>query len=185
LDHLSVEHLEPESPGGVLMGIDIAQPRFSWRLVPTSDTDRGVKQSAYRLVLTLGTAVVWDTDRQTSNATQLLTYNGALPLHSDALYVWEVWSWDAQGSLASSKATFRTGLFTRADWHNASWISPGFGRSLLRSPALSVPAGSLIVDATIHVAGVGYFELTVNGKRVGEGRKYDVAWTAYVVVTFF
>lgn len=28
-------------------------------------------------------------------------------------------------------------------------------------------------------AGVGYFELTVNGKRVGQGRKYDVAWSAY------
>ena len=31
VEHLSVEHLEPDV-GGVLMGIDVPQPRFSWRL---------------------------------------------------------------------------------------------------------------------------------------------------------
>ena len=31
----------------------------------------------------------------------------------------------------------------------------------------------------MFVVGVGYFELTVNGMRVGAGRKLDVAWTQY------
>jgi len=39
---------------------------------------------------------------------------------------------------------------------------------------------SAVAEATVFVAGVGYFELTANGQRVGQGRKYDVGWTQYV-----
>ena len=149
-------------------------------VAPTSDTDRGVQQSAFRLWVTQGgpadhSSVVWDTGIRASNGTRLVAYNGTAPLESDTLYTWAVQSWDGHGELANSTAAFRTGLFSRADWSTAIWITPGFGRSLLRSPPLRVPPGG-VTEATVSVAGVGYFELTVNGKRVGKGRKYDVAW---------
>lgn len=32
IEHMSVEHLEPETPGGTLYGIDIQVPRFGWKL---------------------------------------------------------------------------------------------------------------------------------------------------------
>ena len=38
---------------------------------------------------------------------------------------------------------------------------------------------------SVFVAGVGYFELTVNGKRVGAGRKFDVGWTEYAKRVFY
>jgi len=149
---------------------------------PHSDTDRNVGQSAYRVVVTAATAgkIVWDTGKQISNRTRLHAYNGTDDLRSDTLYSWQVQSWDGNGELATSAlASFRTGLFTRPDWLGASWITPGFGRSLLRSPVLNVSGA--VTEATVFVAGVGYFELTVNGRRVGEGRKYDVANTPYAV----
>lgn len=150
--------------------------------VPRSDTDRNVGQSAYRVVVTAASTgkIVWDTGKRISNGTRLHAYNGTDDLHSDTLYSWQVQSWDGNGNMATSAAAlFRTGLFTRADWLGASWITPGFGRSLLRSPVLNV--SGTVTEATVYVAGVGYFELTVNGRRVGEGRKYDVANTPYAV----
>jgi hypothetical protein len=32
IEHMSVEHLEPETPGAALHGIDIQVPRFGWKL---------------------------------------------------------------------------------------------------------------------------------------------------------
>jgi hypothetical protein len=81
-------------------------------------------------------------------------------------------------------ASIRTGLLggaTEFQARGAAWLTPGKGRNLLRSPALALPAAAAdpVRQATVHLAGVGYFELMVNGARVGPGRKVDVAWTAY------
>jgi hypothetical protein len=80
-----------------------------------------------------------------------------------------VTSWDAQGAAASADSGFHTGLFHPGDWQPAAWITPGLERNLLRSSSLDIPFA--VESASVFVAGVGYFELTVNGKRVGAGRK--------------
>jgi alpha-L-rhamnosidase len=178
---LSVEHLLA-SPGVVLQGIDMPHPRLSWRLRPTTTAavaTRGVAQSAYRLVLMSAEGqTLWDTQRQQSNHSVLIKCCGpTVVLASNMLYHWNVTAWDGQGVAApTAHAAFRTGMFSRSDWHG-KWITGGLERNLLRSPTVHVP--SEVEEATVFVAGVGYFELTVNGHRAGAGRKYDVGWTDY------
>eukprot|EP00662_Eupelagonemidae_sp_cell21_P057799 gene57799-biopygen112428 len=72
--HLSVEHLlEPPTGSATLLAIDVPRPRFGWRVVPNSTTDRGVAQSAYRLQLARsGGALVWDSGRVSSNCSVLV-----------------------------------------------------------------------------------------------------------------
>eukprot|EP01047_Picozoa_sp_COSAG01_P029209 COSAG01_NODE_1995_length_8691_cov_62.212989_11_plen_488_part_00 len=179
LQHLQVEHLHEPSRGtdDTLLAIDVAQPRLSWRLEPTHPRQRGVSQSAYQLHVMAGGKTIWDSKRVDSNSTSLVKCCGTHVMQSDTLYRWNITSWDTQQAVAHASASFHTGLFHRQDWEPGVWITPGLTRNLLRSPALHVP--SQVASASVFVAGVGYFELTVNGKRVGAGRKFDVGWTEY------
>ena len=194
ISDLSTEYLlhHAEEP---LVGIDVPEPRFGWLLLPTQLGDaaaRGAVQVAYRVRLyrgadtsAPGAVLVWDSGKQASNRTQQVAAAAAAELVSDALYAWEVAAWDGAGGAAVARnASFRTGLLGgAAEFHarGAAWLTPGKGRNLLRSPVLALPAAAAdpVRQATVHLAGVGYFELTVNGARVGPGRKMDVAWTAY------
>jgi len=91
VDQLSVEHLQPDTPGATLHGIDIATPRFGWVLSPCSRVIRSAVQTAYRiLVVQAGQGqVVWDSGKTASNRTQLIRFDGQL-LISDTLYSWKV-----------------------------------------------------------------------------------------------
>jgi alpha-L-rhamnosidase len=184
VQRLMVEHLQQPAEHNTLgaehdtlLGIDVERPRLSWRLAPAVPA-HGVAQSAYRLVVRSGKKLVWDSAKQSSNRTTFVECCGSAVLTSDTRYDWTVTSWDANGAAApSASASFHTGLFRASDWENATWITPGLERNLVRSPALHIP--SAVASGTVFVAGVGYFELTVNGQRVGAGRKMDVAWTEY------
>jgi hypothetical protein len=201
IDHLSVEHLQQlKSDGATLLGIDVPQPRFGWRLVPTVVGAREVAPAAYQIKLskvevttsaasttaaaTATSAVVWDSGKVASNNTVLVQYpassssasTAAAPaLTSNTAYTWTLTVWDAQGATATNTAEFHTGLFSRSDWGDARWVTPGLGRNLVRSPTVNLK--SPVASATVFVSGVGYFELSVNGVRVGAGRRFDVAWT--------
>jgi alpha-L-rhamnosidase len=182
LQDLSVEHLQAPADGVTLLAIDVPRPRLSWRLVPLS-TLRGVSQSAYRVLVTsIDKSVIWDSGRVSSNRTNLVECCALSTLHSDTEYSWCVTSWDHMGLTTNSSASFHTGLFNGSswrgsDWLGAQWITTGLQKNLLRSPPVHLAAP--VASASAFVAGVGYFELRVNGKRVGTGRKFDPGWTEY------
>ncbi len=145
---------------------------------------RAQRQSAYRVLvsstrqgLEAGIADKWDSGQVASDATTGVAYAGA-PLRSGERCWWKVQVWDGAGRQGadSPPASFEMGLLKTDDW-TASWISGDADVSapLLRKEiTLAAPARR----ARCRVTGLGYYELYVNGHRVGE-QVLDPATTYY------
>jgi alpha-L-rhamnosidase len=155
------------------LGLDTPQPRFSWVL--ESDA-RGDAQSAYQILvassaarLAAGEGDVWDSGRVASSDSVAVEYVGPA-LASRRRYHWTARAWDAAGRPCAygPPAWFEMGLLAPEDWA-AEWIgypaSLG-GRALyLRSTfELARP----VARARAYVAGLGCYELRLNGRKVGD-----------------
>lgn len=112
------------------LGIDTTQPRLSWKLLAADAKARGLKQSAYQLLvasspelLAEGKADLWDSGKVASDETLGIVYSGK-PLQSRDRCCWKVRVWDErdQKSDWSAPATWSMGLITAADWQ-AKWIA--------------------------------------------------------------
>jgi len=168
--HLQCEYLSDP------LGIDVRQPRFSWVL---QHTERAEKQSAYQILvatqverLRQGQGDEWDSGKIASENSIQVVYAGK-GLESGHTYYWKVRYWDKQGNASpySSVAQFEMGLLTGEEW-KGEWIG---GANQLRTEfSLSSPA----LRARAYICGVGYYELRVNGRKVGDN-VLDPAWTTY------
>ena len=85
------------------LGIDDAQPRFSWQL---RDSRQDARQSAYRLLvaskpelLAVGKADVWDSGRVASEQSVGIQYAGPV-IAPSTRYYWKVLVWDQAGEPA-------------------------------------------------------------------------------------
>ncbi|HTS75226.1 MAG TPA: family 78 glycoside hydrolase catalytic domain [Bryobacteraceae bacterium] len=149
------------------LGVDVARPRFSF--VP-EDSERGAKQSAFQIVVSSGGATVWDSGKQSSDDTAQVEYAGKA-LESNRSYDWRVRWWDqADHPSPWAQAHFDTGL-SASDW-KAHWIR---GANELRK---EFSLDSKPVRARAFVAGIGYYELRINGRKVGD-RVLDSPYTVY------
>lgn len=169
VEDLRVEHMQNPSV------VDATQPRLSWINTPKSQTARGLKQTAYRIVvatsmkkLQQGNYDLWDSGRQESDASSLVAYQGK-PLPSAQDCYWKVQTWDQDGkpSAWSKPARWGMGLLDAADW-KAQWIAPSLdhaGAPLLRK---QFDTRGKVKQAKVFVCGLGYFELYVNGQRIGD-----------------
>jgi alpha-L-rhamnosidase len=153
--------------------VDMAKPRFSWVL---NHSERGEKQTAYELQVgarpDFAGQLVWDSGQTTSPKTMQIEYGGPA-LASDYDYLWRVRYWDAQGNASpwSATARFSTGLLQPSDWR-AKWISGG---TMFRH---EFQIDKPVKRARVFVAAAGYYELHLNGKKVGD-HVLDPAWTDY------
>jgi alpha-L-rhamnosidase len=162
------------------MGLDQAQPRFSWQL---KGSQRGIKQSAYEIEVRQGSAkgkLVWQS-RQQSDSSVLVAYKGA-PLVSGEDYFWRVRVWDqtARASAWSSWARWHTGALEPGFW-KAKWI--GVVKEEEDQPALmmrrSFQSGrKKIKSAFAYITSLGIYEAQINGQRVGQ-EYFTPGWTAY------
>lgn len=163
---LRVEYLE--NP----LGVDVPQPRFSW-ILPMEGRDQ--QQAAYQILVSLSPEVstgdVWDSGRVNSNAQQV-AYAGK-PLQSGTRYYWKVRYWDQRGQASpfSSVAFFETGLLQQSDW-KGKWISGG--NQFRKEFRLDEQP----TRARAYVAGIGYYELRINGQKVGD-HVLDPGWTTF------
>lgn len=148
------------------LGIDARQPQFSWHFMQAG-RDRG--QTAYRLLvadsrpeLDRDRGNLWDSGQRDSAATHLIRYEG-LPLASRTRYFWKVRVWEASGvpGAYSEPAEFETGLLKQAEWQ-AAWIG---GYPLLRT---TFALDKRVVRARVYVTAAGYYELRINGRKVGD-----------------
>ncbi len=110
------------------LGIDVAEPRFSWQMATTAG-ERGYSQTAYQIEVkdSKGTTV-WDTKR-TENSTSLgIKYAGS-PLKAATRYSWTVTVWNQAGAKLTASSWFETGLMDPAPdssaWGGAKWIGGG------------------------------------------------------------
>jgi len=174
--HLRTERLE--NP----VGVETRTPRFGWWL-----GDGFVRQKGYRLLvassaekLAADEGDLWDTGDVESSQSVDVVYGGR-PLGDSARVWWKVRVFDwMRTSMAhspwSASATFVCGT---TDW-TAKWIG---GRDT--DPDAGAPAfvRRFSVDgpvrrATLHVCGLGFYEATLNGRRIGD-RRLDPPYTAY------
>jgi alpha-L-rhamnosidase len=190
-----------------LLAVAAPSPRLSWLLAQTSAGRRGVRQSAYRILVSSSPAALladrgdlWDTGKVPSAQTIEIPYRG-LALHPRTPYYWKVRVWDAQDrpSPWSAPAAWRTAP-APSDW-KARWIadtpdisapaspsnasadvpSPGQAEGNLRPMPIfrhAFPVRGKVAEAILYASGLGQYEVHLNGAKVGH-RLLTPGWTDY------
>ena len=156
------------------LGIDVAEPRLMWKL---QSPVGGVSQSAYRVVvatspeqLEAGNADVWNSGRIKSGD-QTVVCSPAAPLKSHTRYFWKVETWDDNGRMpvTTPVSWFETGKMTPGEW-KAQWITDSHDKQYKPAPMFrrEFATGKQIASARAYICGLGYYELYLNGERVGD-----------------
>lgn len=163
--------------------LDIQNPRFAW--VNKNRAERkGAAQTAYRIRVAESVDEfdnpLWDTGKVESDNSAFITYNGPT-LKSRTSYWWQVKVWDEKGraSAWSEPASWHMGMLSADEW-KGEWIgAPWQGEDsydVMNSTDFQ-PAPLLrrefdvtkpVKEARFYGTGLGYFELYINGERVGE-----------------
>jgi alpha-L-rhamnosidase len=167
------------------LGIDELKPRLSWICKANSPQSRGLAQTAYQIIVATSEELlkndqgdIWDSGKVLSDKSVFIEYSGK-PLVSHTRYFWKVRIFDQEGRSSgwSDPSFWVTGLLSPDEW-KARWISwqPASPQGTPIDPHGSVSpwlrknfdlsAKPVIALAYINV--VGYIELYVNGKKVGD-----------------
>lgn len=147
--HLRTEYLyEP-------IGIGTASPRFTWEYAANEK-----EFSASRSEIRVGT-----------DPEDLQLYTPRMRFLPHTRYYWNVTVWDAAGrrQAPSEIATFETAKFATSDW-SAAWITDRHDKACEPAPLFrqTFVCGKNLRQARAYVAAAGYYELFLNGQRVGE-----------------
>lgn len=149
---------------------------------------------------------IWNSGKVVSNKNLQITYSGT-PLKSESKYFWKVkvWNQKEKASNWSKPASFRIapsglnpiwiGAITKADSHlpegrnyhtatfnkekKASLINASDSlsrRSIMLRKPFSV--NKEIKEAVVYISGLGHYELTINGKKIGNS-EFAPLWTDY------
>lgn len=189
------------------LGIDEPKPRLSW-ILPRGG--RNQSQSAYRIIVSSSATRsiaeegdIWDSGKVMSDDMSNVPFNGAA-LSSRQSCLWRVCWWDQNDMRSpwSEIATFELGLLQPQDWAGA-WISKKEVREFRSkgSTLLGEPLGdyvnayalylrkefsvkSPVVRARAYICGLGYYELRLNGSKVGD-RVLDPAQTEYRKIALY
>ena len=185
------------------MGIDRIHPLLGWKLF---SEEQGKSQSAYQILVASSKALLNDNGadilntgkvKSNQNINYRLTYSAN---KSNTFYYWKVKVWDEKGDATpySNVAYWKTGLLNPEDWQ-AQWISNKYkavsakrepfsrydksrGFAAIDSSAIYLRkqfnTRNKIKSATAFVTGLGYYELYLNGEKVGD-HVLDPAFTDY------
>ena len=176
--------------------IDIQNPRLSWINDNVRNT-QGAAQTAYQIRVAEGndnfSAPVWDSGKVLSDESAFIVYDGA-PLQSRTDYFWQVKVWDENGKASawSKPASWHVGILSDDEW-KGKWIgAPWQGNESYDTETGKYPGQYCVVDyfpivdnpapllrksfnvnkkvkaARFYGTGLGYFELYVNGQRIGD-----------------
>jgi alpha-L-rhamnosidase len=177
---MTVSHLGCEQRENPL-GVDVPQPRLNWIL---ESDERGDRQTAYQILAASSEAAlkknrgdVWDSGKIISDETLQTPFAGSL-LKSSQQVFWKVRVWDANDKVSnwSLPATWTMGLLEQTDWR-AKWIAaPTNASSILLRREFTVKRG--LRRAIVHVCGLGQYELSANGKKIGDDLLAP-GWTQY------
>jgi alpha-L-rhamnosidase len=160
-------------------GVDTTQPRLSWVL---NSEKRAQVQTAYEIVvasslkeLAAGRNVLWNSGKIDSDQTIQIPYGGRNLESSDRCF-WKVRVWDGNGIKSgwSAPALWTMALLHSEDWQ-AQWV--GLDGQNVTDEIRRLSARWLrkefiipkkISRATVYFSGLGWSELYLNGKKVGD-----------------
>lgn len=174
------------------LGIDVPKPVLGWKM---ASDERGQWQSAYEILVSESESglaqekqLLWRSGKIRGSQNVCIAYNGK-PLKPFARYYWKVRVYDRDGVVSewSPVAWWETAMLSDRDW-TAQWIGDGSKPPAAEAdfykdqPApvfrKSFEARKPIARARLYVAGLGYYEASLNGERVGD-RVLDPGWTNY------
>lgn len=174
------------------LGIDVPHPLLGWI---AQSTQRGDAQTAYRIVvsdqlglLNQNKGNLWDSGKIQSTQNHRIAYAGK-KLRSATCYYWKVCVYTtAQPAGEWSDAhRFETALLLPGDWV-AQWIGDGSHPPANEAdfyqadPApyfsKTIEVKKPIQRARLYITGLGYYEASINGQKVGR-QVLDPGWTSY------
>jgi hypothetical protein len=166
------------------LGVDSAAPRLSWKLAGAAS---GLRQTAYEITASKSSPATpsgkteWDSGKVESDETIQIPFHGAFDLNSWDQVVWKVRVWDEHGQASawSPPATWTMGVLKPADWQ-AQWIGAADTNipSLRLRREFEVPRQPNLRRALIAICGLGEYELTINGRKIGDDF-LSPGWTKY------
>jgi alpha-L-rhamnosidase len=155
------------------IGLDAEHPRFTWMF--STDT-KNFTQKYYRIniasdeeLLASGKADIWTSDKIES-AIPRAEYTGEKKLESHKRYYWSVTAWDKDGNSYTSPADyFEMAKVSKSDW-KAKWITDSHDKEFEPAPLFrkEFEIKKKVLAARVYVSATGYYEMFINGKRVGE-----------------
>lgn len=173
-------------------GVQVAKPQLSWTPQASLSTLRGVRQSAYRILVASSAkllhenkADLWDSGKTAGSETLNIVYAG-VSLRSHSEYFWKVQVWDEKDhpSSWSTPAHWITGLMGQSDWQ-AHWIAAGPDPSSATENPQPLPifrrsfqVKKQVAQAIVYVSGLGQCEMSLNGHPVSD-RVLSPGWTNY------
>ena len=165
---LRVEHMKNPSV------VDEQRPRLSWVNEVLKPGVRNQEQTAYQIIvatskenLKAGIYDVWNTGKCVSNESNLVKFGGAT-LKSGVDYYWQVRTWNQDDKPSAWSEVGQWGMGLKNEEWTASWIGStqdDSGAPLLRK---SFGIHGAIKQAKVFICGLGFFELFVNGERIGD-----------------
>ena len=194
------------------LGVDTMHPRLSWMLGSAQrgarQTGYHILVAREAALLQPGKADVWDSGRRASDQSVLVPYAGST-LTAGGRYFWTVRTWDAQGNISAwaLASVWEMGMLKAADWQPAQWIelaedtrtSPLVLRpvqtSSMKTPTMektfpsplfrkTLSIGKAVSRARMYICGLGYYELFINGRRIGD-HQLDPGMTTYDARAFY
>ncbi len=168
------------------LGIDIQHPRLSWKI---HSDQNGQKQTSYHILVASSESLLaenkgdlWNTGKTESGQSVHIIYKGE-QLEPRECAFWKVRIWGRNGNPSpwSKAAIWEMGL-DPVDWH-AKWIGLDQYQNrgmrpnqsewhAERNPAIhfrkSTEFQSQIKKAHAYISGLGYYELYINGVKVGD-----------------
>ena len=166
--------------------IDSTSPRLEWVDALVDINTRGVYRTAYQIEaasslqeLLQGKANLWNTGKVMDSTALRISYKGR-PLSAGETCWWRVKVWDQDGKESpwSEPAVWVAGL-PEKEWE-AQWIGvPWQGDTALDELENKTPAPAPLLrrtftvekglkSARIWISGLGYYELRLNGQKVGD-----------------
>ncbi len=205
--NLRVVNLQCESKSNPL-AINTTAPTFGWQLLSArrgvTQVAYRVLVSDDEKLLQKGVGNVWDSKKTQSTQSAFVRYAGKL-LEPAVKYYWKVTAWDNKNNSASGETSgFSVGLLSVKDWSGAKWIGyeempdtlrtvPGVAnvdtkrklgpdklkqRTIIPLFRKTFNNTKQISSAIIYISGLGHYELSLNGEKIGNSFLAP-GWTHY------
>lgn len=177
---VSVSNLKAEQMVNPI-GVDATTPRLSWQI---SSDQNEVMQTAYQILvasspeeLAKDNGDLWNSGKVISDQSVLISYSGSL-LKTNQYCYWKVKVFTTKGETSwSEPAMWSMGILGEAQW-KGQWIGldkampwdseTTMSRLSARYVRREFKLDKQVKRATVHICGLGLYELYINGKRVGD-----------------